>query len=167
MPADIKPFRKQPRLAAAALGRVRRIVDGDDDFRGRLAAAAVPELVDDIGIAWLRREPGWEDRVAALVERREQEAAERDSKRLLAQEQRRRAAAEEAAIRTRADLVALTERLAEREAEMQAARRRQSAGGAELEALRRIDRRAQAGGAPCRRPRRGGPPDARAGGVRA
>ena len=60
------------------LGRVRRIVDGDDEFRARLASAAVPELVDEIGIAWLGREAGWEDHVAALVERRAKEAAERE-----------------------------------------------------------------------------------------
>ena len=79
VPADIKPFVKQPApRRRPLLGRVRRIVDGDDEFRARLAAAAVPELVDDIGIAWLRREPGWEERVAELIERREQEAAERD-----------------------------------------------------------------------------------------
>jgi YacP-like NYN domain len=137
VPAAIRPFGKQPRLAAAELGRVRRIVDGDDDFRGRLAAAAVPELVDDIGIAWLRREPGWEDRVAALVELRHHDAEERNLQRQLAQEQRRRAAAEDVATRTRADVVALTERLAEREAELQSLRQRQSAGVADLEALRR------------------------------
>ena len=79
VPTDIKPFIKQPRLAAATLGRVRRIVEADEDFRSRLAEAAVPELVDDIGIAWLRQEPGWEERVATLIERRAEDAAERDA----------------------------------------------------------------------------------------
>ena len=136
VPAALKPFGKQPRLAASALGRVRGVVDGDPAFRARLASAAVPELVDEIGIAWLRQEPGWEEHVGALVERLEHEAAERDFERLLAQEQRRRAAAEEAATRTRADLVALTERLGEREAELQSVRHRISAAERELEALR-------------------------------
>ncbi|MDF2731480.1 MAG: hypothetical protein K0S92_105, partial [Desertimonas sp.] len=117
VPADIKPFAKQPRLAAASLGRVRRIVDADDEFRARLASAAVPELVDELGIAWLRREPGWEERVGELVERRAKEAAERDSERLVASEQRRRVAAEDAATRTRAELVALAEKVVEREQE--------------------------------------------------
>ncbi len=126
VPADIKPFFRQPRLAASALGRVRRIVDGDPEFRARLAAAAVPELVDDIGVAWLAHQPGWEEHVRGLIEHREQEAAERDLGRLLAQEQRRRVAAEDAAIRTRADLVALTERVGERESESQAAQAREA-----------------------------------------
>jgi hypothetical protein len=136
VPPDIKPFGKQPRLAASALGRVRRIVDGDPEFRARLSSAAAPELVDEIGIAWLRQEPGWEEHVSGLIERRAQAAAERDAGRQLAQEQRRRVAAEDAAIRTRADLIALQERLTEREAELQSFRRRESAGAAEIEAQR-------------------------------
>ena len=136
VPSDIKLFGKQQRLAASALGRVRRIVDGDPEFRARLAEAAVPELVDEIGLAWLRQEPGWDHDVLELIERREQEAAERNTGRLLAQEQRRRVAAEDAAIRTRAELVALTERLGERETELEAMRRQKSAGATDLDALR-------------------------------
>ena len=37
-------------------------------FRRRLSAGALPELVDPIGIEWLRGDEGWEQRVAALVE---------------------------------------------------------------------------------------------------
>ena len=137
VPADIKPFAKQPRLAAASLGRVRRIVDANDEFRARLASAVVPELVDELGIAWLRREPGWEERVGELVERRAKEAAERDSERLVASEQRRRVAAEESATRTRAELVALAEKFVEREQEFREFRHREQTAMAELEALRR------------------------------
>jgi YacP-like NYN domain len=136
VPPEIKSFSKQQRLAASALGRVRRIVDGDPEFRARVAAAAVPELVDEIGLAWLRQDPGWEEDVRVLIERREQEAAERDTVRLLVQEQRRRVAAEDAAIRTRADLVALTERIGDRESELETLRREKSAGASDLEALR-------------------------------
>jgi YacP-like NYN domain len=137
VPAAIKPFLKQPRLPASALGRVRRIVDGDDEFRRRLADAATPGLVDEIGIEWMRRDAGWEARVGDLVERGVQEAAERDAERRLAQEQRRRVAAEEAAIRTRAELVAVTDRLTEREADLEVFRRRESTAASELEAARR------------------------------
>ena len=136
VPAAIKPFARQPRLAASALGRVRRIVDGDPEFRSRLAAAAVPELVDEIGIAWLRQEPGWEAHVTELIERRHDDAAERDLQRRLAQEQRRRVAAEDAASRARAELVAVTERLVERETELRTLRGREFAGASELTALR-------------------------------
>ena len=126
VPAAIRPFGKQPRLQ-----RWSSVVPGASwtamTTRKRLAAAAVPELVDDIGIVVVPR-PGWEDRAATLVELRRHDAEERDLERQLAQEQRRRAAAEDVATRTRAEVVALTERLAEREAELQALRRRQSSG---------------------------------------
>jgi hypothetical protein len=136
VPADIKPFVKQPRLAAATLGRVRRIIDGDDEFRRRLADAAVPGLVDGVGIEWLRRDTGWEERVSELIERRAQEAAERDADRRLAHEERRRLAAEETATRTRAELVALTDRLTEREADLAESRRRESSTASELDVAR-------------------------------
>ena len=166
VPSDIKPFGKQPRLAAAALGRVRRIVDGDPEFRARLAAAAVPELVDEIGIAWLRQEPGWEEHVGGLVELLEQEAAERDSERLLAQEQRRRVAAEDAAIRTRAELVALTERLGEREIELQSAPPPGVGRRVGARSPATVGRRAQARRASRPRPGRGSASSARACGNR-
>ena len=72
-----------------------------------------------------------------LVDRRAKDAAERDAVRQIASEQRRRVAAEEAAIRARADLVAVTERLADRENELQEHRRREKDGGSMVEALRR------------------------------
>jgi YacP-like NYN domain len=137
VPADIKPFVKQSRLPATVLGRVRRIVDADDEFRTRLADAATPGLVDEVGIEWLRRDVGWEDRVSDLVERHDQAVAERDAERQLVQEQRRRVAAEVAAIRTRAELVAVTDRLAEREADLEGLRRRESTAASEMEAARR------------------------------
>ena len=96
----------------------------------------------------------------------EQEAAERDSERLLAQEQRRRVAAEDAAIRTRAELVALTERLGEREIELQSARRRESAGESGARSPATVGRRAQAGGPPRPRPGGGSASSARACGNR-
>ena len=137
VPPAIKPFVKQPRLPAAALGRVRRIVDGDDDFRKRLADAAVPGLVDEVGIEWLRRDADWEERVGELIERHAREAAERDAERRLTHEQRRRIAAEEAAIRTRAELVAVSDRLTERDADLNELRRRESNATSELDAARR------------------------------
>src|SRR5918993_1400039 len=70
-PAALKPFLRQPRIPSAALGKLRRAIEGDPDFRRRLAAGALPELVDPIGIEWLRQDEGWEDRIAALVAERE------------------------------------------------------------------------------------------------
>ncbi|HEY3486267.1 MAG TPA: hypothetical protein VGK49_12835, partial [Ilumatobacteraceae bacterium] len=66
-PDGLRPYLRAPRLNAAALGPVRRAIEGDDDFRAKLGIAAVPELVDGVGRLWLQRPPGWEDRVRALL----------------------------------------------------------------------------------------------------
>ena len=67
-PAALKPFVRQPqRIPTGALGKLRRAIDADPEFRRRLADGAVPELVDAIGIEWLRHDDGWEERVAELV----------------------------------------------------------------------------------------------------
>ena len=65
--AALKPFLKQPRIPARPLGKLRRAIEADGEFRTRLSAGALPELVDPIGIEWLRREDGWEARVAELI----------------------------------------------------------------------------------------------------
>jgi hypothetical protein len=138
VPAAVKPFVKaqQQRLPASLLGRVRRAIDAEDEFRTEVAAAAGPAQVDDIGIEWLRREPGWEQRVEELVERRAQQAAERSVERELAREQRRRAAAEERAERAQLDLSLLSKRLADAEGEVERHRRERSVESVEIEQLR-------------------------------
>jgi predicted RNA-binding protein with PIN domain len=138
VPAEIKAFVKpqQPRLPAALLGRVRRVIDANDEFRAELGAVAGPAQVDDIGIEWLRREPGWEQRVAELVERREQEVVDRDVERELARERRRRAAAEERAERAHLETGLLAKRLADAEKETERYRRQRSAEADEITQLR-------------------------------
>ncbi len=117
-PSALKPFLRQPRVPSAALGKLRRAIEADPDFRRRLAAGAVPDLVDPIGIEWLRRDDGWEGRIADLVAEREEAAARGDDEAALRKSERRREAAEQAAARTRAELVALQSRVAELTAEL-------------------------------------------------
>lgn len=136
VPAQLKAFMKQPRLPAGALGRVRRVIEADPDFRVRLAAGAVAELVDPIGMEWLRREAGWEDRVAVLIEQAESDAAEADAAQAARRAEKRREAAEQAAARARAELVALGERLAEREREVADVRRATHGVSSDVAALR-------------------------------
>lgn len=112
-PAELKPFLKQPRVPAAALGRLRRAIEADEVFRRRLGAGAVPELVDPIGMEWLHREPGWEARLDELVATAERVAEEADASAALRKAERRREAAEQAAARTRAELVQLQARVEE------------------------------------------------------
>jgi len=135
-PSGLKPFLRQPRLATGDLGRVRRMIEADAEFRTRLAAGAVPELVDPIGIEWLCRADGWEQRVVELIERQESAATAADAEQVVRRAEKRREAAEQVAARTRAELIVLAERLAERERELADVRRRTGRGAVDLEALR-------------------------------
>lgn len=112
-PAELRKYLKQPRLAATALPAVRRIVESDDTFRRRLAAGALPELVDPIGRCWLDRAPGWEAEVARLAAAAEAEEATADAARRLARAEKRREAAEQVAARARSEIVVLAEQVAE------------------------------------------------------
>jgi predicted RNA-binding protein with PIN domain len=60
-PPAVRPLFGFTRLSAAAYGRLRDAVDGDDDFRARVAAAADEATVGRAGWLWLTRPEGWED----------------------------------------------------------------------------------------------------------
>lgn len=117
-PKDLKPFLNVQRLPASALGRVRRAVEGDADFRRAITAGAVPELVDDVGMLWLRGGDDWESHAADLVAARDDEAASKDLRKQLKRSDRRRAAAEQAAARSRTELLARDAQIAEQAAEI-------------------------------------------------
>lgn len=121
-PAALKPFLRQPRVPTSALGKLRRAIEEDDTFRRRLAAGAVPELVDPIGLEWLRREDGWEQRIAELVAASEEAEARAEEEAALRRAERRREAAEHVAVRTRAEIVALEARVDELAAQLSAVR---------------------------------------------
>ena len=70
-----------------------------------MSAGALPELVDPIGIEWLRREDGWEARVAELIAATEEAEEQAGAEAALRRAERRREAAEQVAIRTRAELI--------------------------------------------------------------
>jgi YacP-like NYN domain len=123
-PAALKPFLKQPRIPAAALGKLRRAIESDADFRARLAAGALPELVDPIGIEWLRREDGWEDRVAGLISSAQEAEEHAGAAAALRRAERRREAAEQVAVRTRAELIRLQARIDELTKSVDAQRQR-------------------------------------------
>ena len=155
-PAELKPFLRQPRVPSAALGKLRRAIEADDEFRRRLAAGALPELVDPIGIEWLRRDDGWEDRVAELVELAEEDERRADGAAALRRAERRRDAAEQATVRTRAELVALRARLEELTRQVDGQRETYDAAAAESKALQRAAGRCPTGRAPRQGQGRGG-----------
>jgi predicted RNA-binding protein with PIN domain len=110
-PAALKPYMKLARLPSTALGPLRRVLEADEAFRTRIAAGAVPELVDPIGILWLQRPEGWTERIAHLVVEADDEASRADATAALNREARRREAAEQAAKRSRVEVVALEGRV--------------------------------------------------------
>ncbi len=114
-PAGLKQFLKQPRLTAVSLPAVRRAVEGDETFRVRLGAGALPELVDPIGRLWLTRPDGWEGEALHRAAEADAAAEAADLTAELKRSEKRREAAEQAVARQRAEIVVLQERVAERD----------------------------------------------------
>lgn len=113
-PGGMKKYLTMNRLPGSALGPLRRIIEGDDEFRRRMGiAAGVPDVVDPIGLLWLTRPDGWEQQVADLVARAEDAEREADNESAMRRERKRREAAEQATARSRAEIVTLKAQLAE------------------------------------------------------
>lgn len=113
-PSGLKKYFKGNRIPTSALGSIRRMVDGDETFRRRIAAGALPELVDPIGKLWLERPEGWEADIVTLAREADEAAAEASAAQQLKKAEKRRDAAEQAAARSRAEIVTLTDQVAER-----------------------------------------------------
>lgn len=113
-PSGLKKFFKIDRIPTSGLGSIRRMVDGDETFRRRIAAGALPELVDPIGRLWLERPVGWEAAVADLAREADEVAAEADAAQRLKKADKRREAAEQAAARSRAEIVTLADQVEQR-----------------------------------------------------
>lgn len=104
-PKELKPYFNKARLPSGALGRLRRVIDNDPVFRTRLAAGALPELVDEIGRLWLGHHDGWDDQAGELAAQIDAEAQAGSLQSQLRRAEKRRDAAEQAAVRTRAELI--------------------------------------------------------------
>ena len=135
-PSALKRYFSTNRIPSAALPGLVRAIDRDDEFRRKIAAGALPELVDEIGRVWLARPDGWQDATAQLARDVDAAAAAADAEQELKRVEKRRAAAEQAAARTRAELVALQESVAERDEEIHGLRADVAKLGDELETLR-------------------------------
>lgn len=114
-PSTLKRYFTVSRIPTSALGGVVRAIDRDAEFREAIAAGALPELVDEIGRTWLARPDDWRAEVARLVDDAEAAHAAADAAKQLKRADKRRVAAEQAAVRTRAELVVLQHRVAERD----------------------------------------------------
>jgi predicted RNA-binding protein with PIN domain len=114
-PAELRKYFKMTRIPNGALPAIKRVVESDDVFRNRLAAGALPELVDAIGRAWLVRAAGWETEVDRLVAEADAAAEAADLASALQRSEKRREAAEQATVRLQAQLVVLQQRVVDRD----------------------------------------------------
>jgi len=114
-PKGLDKYLKLSRIPGPSLSSVRRIVEADEAFRTRIAAGALPELVDPIGRLWLERPNGWADDVRRLVTEAEAAADAADAAGELKKAEKRRDAAESAAARARAEVLVLQEQVTARE----------------------------------------------------
>jgi hypothetical protein len=102
-PVALRPFLRVQKLTPKAMAAVRRAIEDDPVFRQRLAAVAVPDLLDEAGMLWLQRPEGWVERLAALMPAPD----DVDTAAQLRRAEKRRDAAEQAARRAIAELAAL------------------------------------------------------------
>jgi predicted RNA-binding protein with PIN domain len=137
-PTELKRFLRFHKLPPAALAQVRAAIDGDEDFRKRLASVATTELMDEVGVLWLIRPEGWEQSVADLVPEKIV-----DDVAALRREERRRVAAQEAAARTRVEMLGLADELARERAAKAALTSEAARLRSELDDLRQRLREAQ------------------------
>ena len=107
IPTALRPMYGKSRVPTSALGKLRRVIDGDDAFRQLIAPGAIPELVDDVGRLWLQRPDGWAEQIVRLVAEADAEVEEESSRNAAAKEAKRRRAAEQAAVRVQSELAEL------------------------------------------------------------
>lgn len=112
-PAELLAQSGASRVPTVVLGRLRRAIEDDDEFRQRLAVAAPHELVDEAGRAWLRDDPDWEATARAVGDERQREREDRHAEARAKREEKRRQSAEAATARARVEVVALTQALDE------------------------------------------------------
>ena len=101
-PAELKRFLRFHKLPHASLREVRSAVESSPDYRAKLASVATGELVDEVGLLWLRGEPGWETAAHEALSAASESTDGSDLRR----EVRRREAAEALAAKSRLELVA-------------------------------------------------------------
>ena len=138
IPGELKRFLRFHKLPTTALTQVRAAIEGDEDFRKRLASVATADLIDEIGVLWLTRTAGWVQSIADLMPEKIL-----DDVAALRREERRRVAAQEAAARARAEVLGLTGELQRERAEKAALTSEGDRLRSELDDLRQRLREAQ------------------------
>jgi predicted RNA-binding protein with PIN domain len=135
-PPSLRPYLRFQKLPPAALGPVRRAVEGDDEFRQRVATVANEDLVGRAGWLWLVRPDGWEDELTTVLDAGALESSAADNARTERAAAKRADAAEATARRATGELAAARTELAvavERRRELEVAHSRLDRRVAQLE----------------------------------
>ena len=122
-PRRMRPILGHTRLTAAALATIRRVVDEDEAFRSRVAAAATEEDLGRTSWLWLTRPEGWADEVGELESGNARQAAAAEEA-LAARRATRRVAALEGEIAELNDRLSREKVVAKRSADEATAERR-------------------------------------------
>ena len=140
-PAPLRPFLNFAKLRGQAVVAARRAVDGDEEFRARVAESVDEDDVGRAGWLWLTRPDGWEEELQAL-EQDVAEAGEAAADQRAENEARRRLAGAEAATqRAEATAAAAQAESARAAAALAEERRARRAAAQEAEDLaRRLER---------------------------
>lgn len=121
-PAALRPFLRGGRIPTAKYGALARAIESDPAFLARMAAVATEDTVGELGMVWLARPEGWQQRLVELAAAEDLAARERTKDDELRQADKRREAAEHAQARLQAELIELRDRSAAHDAELEAHR---------------------------------------------
>lgn len=107
-PAALRRYLNFARLPAPALDIARRVLDDDESFRRRVAAATTEAQVGEAGWVWLTRPEGWQARLEELRKVQQQLEHAAHEEKVEREAQRRLAGAEDRARRAEVALTAAT-----------------------------------------------------------
>ncbi|HEY8543857.1 MAG TPA: hypothetical protein VIL36_02375, partial [Acidimicrobiales bacterium] len=146
-PAGLVRYLGFKKLSGPALRAIAKVVDADDEFRARVAAAVDEEAVGRAGVLWLRRPEGWAEEIEAIAAEQAARAVEEAEARSERDARRRLAAAKAAADRANEAARAANAKVEQMRAELASERSRRAAAEqvvADLEADVAHERQARA-----------------------
>lgn len=148
-PGRLRPLLRFAKLTDRALSTLRQVVEEDEEFRARVAAAADEAVLGRAPWLWLVRPDGWQPDLGALVDAAGAAALDVQEEREERRARRRLTAVEGVAVRAEAEVVRLrelnAETLAELTSERQGRRRAETERDEIAVALRRAGDQQQRG----------------------
>jgi len=125
-PAGLARYLGFKKLSVPVLQAITRVVDGDDEFRERVAATVDEATVGRAGVLWLGRPDGWDGELDELIVEQAAHAADRADARSEKDARRRLASAKAAADRANESARAATAKVEQMRAELASERSRRA-----------------------------------------